>query len=160
MSDNPVVYISQIKYKVIRDLTVFQDYCKTFEFDLFSERYVENPSITYLDDKTKVRQALITHFELIKENLLTYKYDFYKMKSVEEIANKIGITPDRVKAYIERNKKNFSKDQISDLSEYGDVTLKTQVKEINSYQILKDLQFIERELLLSKNTTQRQLIKS
>lgn len=49
MNDNPVVYISQFKYKVIRDLTGFQDYCKTFEFDLFSENHEE-----YLEDQKQI----------------------------------------------------------------------------------------------------------
>ncbi|WP_146608976.1 hypothetical protein [Gelidibacter algens] len=151
--------MSQFKYRVTRDLVAFQDYCKTFDFDLFCEHYVGNSSISALNDKTKVKQALITHFEPLKEDLLTYKNDFHKFKSVEDIANKIGITPDRVKAYIERNKLNFSKDQINGLSGYGDVTLKTQVKEISSYKILKDLQLIERNILLSKTTAQSLMVK-
>src|SRR5690606_16670767 len=98
-------------------------------------------------------------FMPLKEDLLTYKYDFYKMKSVEAIANKVGVYPDRVMAYIERNKTSFTKEQLTGLSEFGDVTLKTQVKEISSYKILKELHIVERNLLLSKNTNERQVVK-
>lgn len=159
MEDNATVYMSQFKYRVIRDLVAFQDYCKTFEFDLFSDRYLEDSSITVFDDKTKVKQELINYFMPLKEDLLTYKYDFYKMKSVEAIANKVGVNPDRVMAYIERNKTSFTKEQLTGLSEFGDVTLKTQVKEISSYKILKELHIVERNLLLSKNTNERQVVK-
>jgi hypothetical protein len=156
MIENPTLYISQFKYRVTRNLESFQDYCRTFEFDLFCNKYLENPEINNLDDKTKVKQQLIDHFEPLKEDLLTYQYDFCSMKSMEEIANKISVHPDRVLAYIERSKIRFNKDQIKGLSEFGDVTLKTQVKNISSYGILKELQLIERQLLLSKNTEQRQ----
>lgn len=159
MDDNPTVNISQFTSKVIQYLDVFQDYCQTFEFDLFCEKYLENPSIASLDEKTKIKQELINHFLPLKRDLLTYQYDYFTMKSVEDIANKVGVNPDRVMAYIERNKTRFTKDNIKGLSEFGDVTKKTQVKNISSYKVLKELQLIERQLLLSKNTIKRQLIK-
>ena len=80
---------------------------------------------------------------------LTYQYDYYKSKSVEDIANKIAVNPDRVMVYVERNKTSYTKNQIKGLSEFGDVTLKTEVKDISSYGILKELQLIDRQLGLT-----------
>lgn len=160
MKGNSIVNISEFTSQVIRYLDVFQDYCKTYDFDLFCDKYIENPSITSLESSTKVREDLINYFVPLKEDLLTYQYDYYNSKSVEDIATKIAVNPDRVLAYLERNKESYTKDQIKGLSEFGDVTLKTEVKDISSYSILKELQLVDRKLMLSKNTKARKLAES
>jgi len=74
--ENPTLYMSLFKFKVTRNLIAFEDYCKTYQIDLYCDNFIENPALNTFDDKTKVKQELINYFEPLKDDLLTYQYGY------------------------------------------------------------------------------------
>jgi adenine-specific DNA methylase len=137
------------------DIIGFIDYCETFNIDLFSKEFFEDPNGEYLNIDREIKQNLITFFKPKKKEILVYRYDYYTNKTVEEIAIIIDRDVHRVIAYFERIKNTLEHAKISGLSKYGDVIKGTRIEKFSSFKILKELQLIERQLSLSKLRNER-----
>lgn len=149
------IFLSEFREKVTNYMRPLQDYCETFDIDLFSDKFLESPFNKTLRNNTKIKQAMIDFFLPLKEELLSYQYDYFSMKSARHIAEKIDSDTVRVVAYLERKKHSFKTDEIIDLTEVEDVSTETKVKNISSFKILKDFQLKDRQLLLKRKTNQR-----
>ena len=140
-------------------LFVFTAYCNTFDIDLFNEKFFVDTSRKDLTLDREIKQELINYFTPKKDEILEYRYDYFTNKSIEDIAKITGANPARVVAYLERNKHNFKSDNlITGLSEHGDVTLKSRIKDISSYQIMKNFQLLDRQLILLDSVKTRNIL--
>lgn len=140
-------------------LFVFVAYCNTFDIDLFNKKFFVDASREDLTLDREIKQELINYFTPKKDEILEYRYDYFTNKSIEDIAKITGANPARVVAYLERNKHNFKSDNlITGLSQHGDVTLKSRIKDISSYAIMQHFQLMDRQLVLSNSVKTRNIL--
>jgi hypothetical protein len=159
--ENNNLTMAHFAKQIDKYFVAFKAYCNTFNIDLFHDRFFPDPNNEELSSDREINQELINHFKPKKDKILEYRYDYYTLKSIKEIADITGAEPSRIVSYLERIKhQGISSCIFSGLSKYGDVTLKTRVIHISSYQILKDFQTQERQLILQKKIKERELRNS
>ncbi len=130
-------------------ITIFiiKYYCRTFDIDLFSDKYLVGKTNGWLSDSTVVSPRFIEYFTNFKKEVLEYEQDYYFAKSMEDIALKINVDILSIVRFFNKNKPKEIHQKLSEDNEY---ISKPQIKKTSSYQILKDIQLENRMNLITK----------
>lgn len=109
---------------------IIKYYCKTFNINLFDKSFLVKKEGLWLNQSDVVTQKFINFFLARKDELIEYNKDYFSTRTIEDIALKIHVDVEEVKHSI--TKSTFV------------------VKDVSSYQILKDIQ-LKNRLKLIKN---------
>ncbi|MEP6262748.1 MAG: hypothetical protein ABJ092_14325 [Gillisia sp.] len=157
------ITLGEIKKECGVNMVILNNFLHTFEFH--SPNWVEYSKYHYLSIDTKISNEMASFLRAHKKLIHEYKIDFDATKSVNTISQKMNIEPLILLNYLNNfsvyKSIQFNSDcgngaqalqhggfEVTNLSEKGEVTLKTRLRNISSYQILKDVQNYQRRAIL------------
>lgn len=158
------ITLGEFKEECGVNMVILNDFLHTFEFH--SPNWVNYSKYHYLSIDTEISSEMAGFLKSKKKLIQKFKTDFNTPKSVYEISQKIHIEPLILLNYLNNFSvyKNiqFNSDigngaqglqhggfEVTNLSQEGEVTLKTRFRNISSYQILKDVQIYQRRKVLT-----------
>ena len=128
---------------------IIKYYSITFDIDLFSNKYLVNNTSGWISDLDTITPEFITYFTKFQDEILEYEYDFFAIKKIEDIADKINVDVNQILNYL-NNRKSYIKSYY--LSENNEFVITSKIEKISSYQILKEIQLENRINLMTKNS--------
>jgi hypothetical protein len=146
------------------------NYIRIFNLQIFNKIHLETYNVLELRDYHIAKQELIELLNKRGRQLKEFELDYYKWKSPNYIAEKIGINVQLVLKYLNQNKSKIEipkgnldlingtisfvetgKDNIK-YTENDEFTLKSEINHFSSYQVFRDIQLENLENLIIKNS--------
>ncbi len=157
------VTLGEIKEECGVNMVIINEFLHTFEFH--SPNWVEYSKYHYLSYDTKIPNVMAAFLRTHKKLIQEFKTDYDATKSVHKISQKMHIEPLILLNYLNNfsvyTGTQFNSDakngaqglqhagiEVTNLSQKGEVTLKTRLRNVSSYQILKDVQIYQRRAAL------------
>ena len=142
---------------------ILNSFIKTFDLKIFNTIYINDPkkfnwSYRELRDYHPISDNLYNLLYSMRAEIVAYSRDYYKWKSIHEIAEKIKKDPIAIINYLNNNAPIFYKSSQGNYApnlnvmiynkdirklENNNITLETEIKHFSSFEILKGINLIE-----------------
>ena len=146
---NKITTVEEFCTEIGVTVFILKYYCKTFNIEIFSKDYLVDKKSLWLNPSDVVTTKFIKEFSEKQLHLVEYERDFFSIRRVEEIADKLKVDIHSVLTYLNKSKAYISGHKLS-IGE--DFSPSTKLNKISSYQILNGIQLEERKSLINNYT--------